>query len=505
MCLASTVMAVLGGGSVATAQAGPAGAATIDWQPCELDPVVDCGTVTVPVDWARPDGPTVDVAVARRSATGDRIGSLFVNPGGPGNSGVFFSVVANQFLSTELTSRFDIIGFDPRGVVRSNGVQCDPDLADNPVSGFPRTAAEFQAMKDYHNALGRSCAELTGPVFNHIDSANVARDMDAIRAALGEQTISYWGVSYGTLIGQMYAERFPTRVRAMVLDSVVDHTEGTVAYELTGAKGMEAQFLHFAAWAGGTPESPLRGRDVVALWDRLYARATAGELSDPWDPGQIVTPERLGQLLIDNFQNPVFYWDAADALLALDAGDPERSSAMARLVQTGKAEPTCGFCFDSNVYRAVFCEDFSLPIQSFGQLGRIRHLAERVAPHTKINTFNWTDMTGCAGWPAPVGNPQHRLTVRDLPPVLVAGSRADATTPVEWAQSVSQQLPGSRLLVHLGAGHNAYRRSACIQQAEDRYLVDLSLPAAGTTCAAAPVPPRPAVVSPQASSGPRWR
>jgi hypothetical protein len=153
------------------------------------------------------------------------------------------------------------------------------------------------------------------------------------------------------------------------------------------------------------------------------------------------------------------------------------------------------------VYRAILCEDFAFP-SSYPQLQQIRALTGAVAPHTKVNTFNWTDVTGCAGWPAPVGNPQHRLEVSGLlPPILVANSRADATTPLEWAQSVNRQLPGSRLLVHLGAGHNAYRRSTCMQQTEDRYLVDLQLPAAGVTCAAAPVPPRPAGLTGQATVG----
>ena len=215
-------MLVVGGTLAGTTTAQ---AETLDWQPCAENAAVQCATITAPVDYAHPATGTVEVAVARKPATdpAHRIGVLFLMPGGPGGSGVD-TLVRDVPMPAELTARFDVVSFDPRGTNRSNPVMCDANLAANPPNVVPDTGGTLAAVKAYSRALGDSCREHTGPLVDHVDSANVARDIDAIRAALGERKLTLYGISYGTLAGQMYAENFPHRVRAMLLDSVFDHS-----------------------------------------------------------------------------------------------------------------------------------------------------------------------------------------------------------------------------------------------------------------------------------------
>src|SRR5262245_813152 len=220
---------LLGTGGIALASAAGdpvTPAQPISFKPCPEDKTVDCGTLAVPIDWKKPGSATVNVAVARLRASDPkaRVGTLFINPGGPGGSGVDFALGGREVFSPDILERFDIIGIDPRGVARSQPVKCPGDLETDPPNEFVHTAKEYGTLLAYHKKLGDGCRKLTGPLFDHVDTASVARDFDAVRAALGEKKISYYGVSYGTLIGQTYAEMFPKRIRAMVIDSNMDHS-----------------------------------------------------------------------------------------------------------------------------------------------------------------------------------------------------------------------------------------------------------------------------------------
>lgn len=186
------------------------------WTPCAEDPTADCGTLTVPIDWADPRGATVDLALVRRKATdpASRTGSLVLNPGGPGGPGAQVVLDKSYPFSDEITRRFDIVGFDPRRVGASHPVVCTTGLlAQMPDVLQVRSEADFSALLDYNRRLREDCRARTGPLFDHVDTLSVVRDLDALRAALGEDKLTYYGVSYGTLIGQLYAERFPQRVR----------------------------------------------------------------------------------------------------------------------------------------------------------------------------------------------------------------------------------------------------------------------------------------------------
>lgn len=466
--------AVLGSLLAATPAAESAEPAeSVGWQPCADAPGVDCGTVTVPLDWAHPDRGTTTVALARRKATDPRarIGSVLMDPGGPGGAGVG-EVKAGWTLSPEITRRFDTVGFDPRGLGASAHIECGLDelIADHPR--VPHNQAEFEQLAQYNRKLGESCDRLSGPLARFSDTKSVARDMDAIRVALGEPKLTYYGVSYGTLMGQQYAELFPGKVRALVLDSNMDHSQVSAAeFLLSETRSLQAEFGEFAAWCDRTPSCALHGRDVAKLTRALQDKAARGKLTDPGS-GEPLEPLDLAALFQSNFYGPS--WDRlATVLASLADGTPPPASARLR------ADIPINYVFQS-----VFCDDWRLPVHDFAELETYRRVAAAFAPDVKVNSLGWTAVTGCIGRPDRAGNPQHPLRVHGAPPPLVLSSRYDPATPYAWSQTVARQTGGT-LLTYDGWGHGVYfKKSPCVTKAADDYLITGKLPAAGTHCAA---------------------
>ncbi|WP_239071992.1 alpha/beta hydrolase [Amycolatopsis sp. SID8362] len=454
--------------------AAPASAAeSVDWKPCADAPDVDCGTVTVPIDWAHPDRGTTSIALARRKATDPqaRIGSILMDPGGPGGAGAG-EVKAGWTLSAEITKRFDTVGFDPRGVGDSTQIKCGLDelIADHPK--VPKNQAEFEQLAQYNRKLGESCGRLTGPLARFGDTKSVARDMDAIRAALGERKLTYYGVSYGTLMGQQYAELFPDKVRALVLDSNMDHSQYT-AWDFLNSEtqSVQAEFGEFAAWCDRTASCALHGQDVSKVTRDLQDKAARGELKDP-QSGEAITPLDLASIFQGSFYGPS--WDRlATVLKSFKDGTPPPASARLR-----EDTPV------NNVFQSVFCDDWRLPVHNFAELEAYRRTAAALAPDVKVNSLGWTAVTGCIGWPERASNPQHPLQVHGAPPLLMVSSRHDPATPYAWSQTAARQS-GSTLLTYDGWGHGAYfKNSQCVTKATDDYLISGKLPAKGTHCAA---------------------
>ncbi|MCR6490364.1 alpha/beta hydrolase [Amycolatopsis sp. OK19-0408] len=454
--------------------AAPASAAEgVDWQPCADAPGVDCGTVTVPVDWAHPDGGTTTIALARRKATDPqaRIGSILMDPGGPGGAGAG-EVKGGWSLSAEITKRFDTVGFDPRGVGSSTQIKCGLDelIADHPE--VPRNQAEFEQLAQYNRKLGESCNRLSGPLGQFGDTKSVARDMDAIRAALGEKKLTYYGVSYGTLMGQQYAELFPDKVRALVLDSNMDHSQYT-AWDFLNSEtqSLQAEFREFVAWCDRTPSCALHGRDVSKLTRDLQDKAARGELKAP-QSGEPITPLSLASIFQSSFYGPS--WDQLAKRLQsfADGTKPAESAKLAEEIPV------------NTVFQSVFCDDWRLPVHNFAELEAYRRTAAAFAPDIKVNSLGWQAVTGCIGWPNRTSNPQHPLQVHGAPPLLMVSSKHDPATPYAWSQAAARQS-GSTLLTYDGWGHGAYfKNSECVTKATDDYLITGKLPAKGTHCAA---------------------
>ncbi|HKS49603.1 MAG TPA: alpha/beta hydrolase [Amycolatopsis sp.] len=470
----------------------------VDWQPCPEspgDPAVRCGALTLPIDWSDPGGPTFSLAVARRAATDPaaRRGPLVINPGGPGGSGVDFTLEAQGHLSPGILKSFDIIGFDPRGVRRSNPVQCSAELAAQQPFLVPDTEAEYAALLSFNARFGADCRARTGPLFDHVDTLSVDRDIDAIRAALGERQISYFGISYGTLIGQEYAELFPDRIRAMVVDSNMDHSLGTEPFLLTEAATDEDSFREFIAWCDRDTSCALHGQDVAAVWTDLMRRADAGTLTVP---GSSTKPTwwDLTRSAISVLYGPNWSTLANEIALLSTGGSASSLTAVGQAVFSGgpahRFQPGGGPQAPAELVPnplAIFCEDWSLPVSGFGQLKRYFDESRGVAPLLRTSTLGWSASVSCLGWPAKVNNPQHPLRVRAGIPLLVLNAVHDPATPYAWALDAAFQLGShGRLVTYQGWGHGAYGHSDCTAGTVDEYLIDRTLPAFGATCPAVP-------------------
>ena len=437
---------------------------------------MDCATVRVLVDWERPDGPSIDLAVARRQASGPHATgeTLLFLPGGPGGSGVNAVRDNPQLLTPEISRRFDVVSFDPRGVGRSHPVLCDAGVLAEPYPQIPRSQTEFDALKEHNRRLGESCREHTGVLFDHLDTLSVVRDLDAIRAALGVRQTSLYGTSYGTLLGQQYAERYPHRVRALVLDSVMDHSVRTAEqFVRTQSVSFEAGFDRFAGWCAATADCALRGEDAGAVVRHLLARAERGDLVDP-GMGPLSPLLFLG-VLATYFYQPSWPQAAAWLDTLRRPGAPTRGSAaiprIAASPVTAEAEA------------AVFCQDWSLPVRDFAALERLRLRTLRLAPDTTMSPLAWHVTTMCLGWPAAVRNPQRTPHVRTVPPALVVNSRHDPATPYSWAVTATRHNRAV-LLRYDGSGHSLiWKDIPCVTAHVERYLVSLRPPARGAACA----------------------
>ena len=316
------------------------------WRPCADDRTAQCAVLPAPVG-GRIRG-TIGVAVARRPAARPdlRIGVLVVNPGGPGGSGVDMVLNAASFFSSRIRARFDIVGFDPRGVGRSAPVVCSQRLVDAAPSPLVTTAVAYARLVAYHRALTRDCRLRTGPVYGHAGTISVVHDVERLRRALGEERISFYGASYGTLLGAQYAERYPGRVRAVALDSVMDHSASTGTFLADETAAAQDGFEWFVKWCARYRSCVLHGRDVRALWRTLLARAP---IPDPFHPGVTLDRFDLIGVAFSSFYDPQWYSLAyfIDAALTPVAG---------RRAPVG----TTPYGFP-----AVFCADWKMPVRGF--------------------------------------------------------------------------------------------------------------------------------------------
>ncbi|MFI7544114.1 alpha/beta hydrolase [Actinoplanes sp. NPDC049599] len=442
------------------------------WQPCAEDPTAQCATLTVPIDRAQPYGPTVAVAVARRPA-GDparRIGTLVVNPGGPGGSGVDFTLTSASFFSAELRDRFDIVGFDPRGVSRSHPVVCTTTLLTAAPPPTIDSAPGYATFVAYNRRLAADCAGHTGPLYDHVDTLSVARDLEALRVALGEEQVSFYGASYGTLLGEQYAELYPRRIRALVLDSVMDHT-----VDLDGFLGAEAataqdSFDEFVAWCARSTECAVHGQDVRKLWAGLLTAARRGTLRDPNDTAYRLTLYELVSVAFTSMYDP--QWHSLGIFIKdATAGTGTR---LARAAPVDVSEHN---------FHAAFCDDWAMPVAGYAELrARLDRIA-RTGPQMPFSPLALTSAYGCLGRPGVVNNPQRALSPARTGPVLLVNARHDPATPYPWAQHVAAQLgPAASLLTYEGWGHTVYGRSDCVGGRVDHYLLTVEPPPAGASC-----------------------
>ncbi|MGH3624902.1 MAG: alpha/beta hydrolase [Sciscionella sp.] len=435
-----------------------------------------CADIRVPLSWARPGGRTISLHLSRLPALdpAHRVGVLLFNPGGPGGPGAETVAEAGRNLFTpSLQRRFDIIGFDPRGVGKSTAVRCTGAALSARVPVFPRTSGQFAAIARHSAAYAAGCAAHSVPgLLAHVDTVSAARDVDAIRGALHQRRINWLGLSYGTYLGQTYARLFPHRVRAMVLDGAIDHATGPRAFLWQEASSLSAVFGRFARWCGSSTSCALHGQDVLAGWDQLLARAARQPLPAPHATGGPTTVSAdairmvLPNLLLFGPSSPLTTWPTlGKALAAAQAGD---ASLLADNSAVGRPQPA---------YTAVGCQDFPPQFHGYRDAAARLAVARAVSPHTGGASEAWEVADLCAGWPVRPADPWAYQPIVGAPPILVASASHDPSTPLAWALGLHREIAGSGLLIADVTGHTAYANSACARSTETTYLLTDRLPA----------------------------
>jgi pimeloyl-ACP methyl ester carboxylesterase len=453
----------------------------IRWHGCghRLPATLQCGAIKVPLDYRHPRGAHIRLGFDRLRAQDrrHRIGSLVVNPGGPGGSGgevVALEALRPGLWHPALRRRFDLIGMDPRGIGLSTPIRCSPAVFNRPVSLFPQTRAAFRRLAAHSRALGRSCRRRTGRLLGHVDTLSVARDLEALRRALGDGRLNFLGLSYGSEIGTTYAEQYPRRIRAMALDGILDHSISSDALFADDAVAYEDGLQRFAAWCAPNPGCALHGQDVGALFDALVQRADRQPIPAPGcAKGACRSPVtgddiriNAGDLLL--FKDPIPAvrepgWNGfAQALAAGTAGDASAfATPLAHRPQDG---PFTGL--------AIACLDFRPLVHGFDDLVSASLLGRVLAPHFQGGGEAWPLLTGCMRWPVPTVDPPHRLNIRGAPPILLVNATHDPSTPYRWAQHVLGQVPRAVLLTREGDGHtSSFLRPSRTNDAIARYLI----------------------------------
>ncbi|RJQ68123.1 alpha/beta hydrolase [Pseudonocardiaceae bacterium YIM PH 21723] len=422
----------------------PAAQAAPGWTPCGPGGGAECTTVTVPVDWSTVDGPSIDLTVSRRKATGDRLGVLFFAPGGPGTPAAEIIKGLRPEQVPELQKHFDLVGVTARGLDPLYPVRC-PQV-DGPAVEVPGSKQEFADYRQRVAAFGAACREMTGPLFDHVDSTSDTRDLEAVRKVLGAEKVSFYSLSYGTLLSQRYAELFPDRVERIALDSAMDHSiPDAWSYMVTEAVAAEQDFHRWADWCQATESCALHGQDVYALQRELQARA---DLKD--NAGQPLRLDYLTELTGDSKTWPAM----AVALKSLrDTG-----------ISTEKNLPHAvrGFKY------AILCQDWNFAIRDYAELRAAVDRLHRIAPMTRLNS-NVDDVLGCLGWPVTNTNPPHRLPEMPNVQARMFHSRYDMEAPYSWAQRISVQS-GWPLVTYQGVQHGVYEVPGMGERI-DRFLV----------------------------------
>jgi pimeloyl-ACP methyl ester carboxylesterase len=461
----------------------------ISWTPC--GPRLECANVRVPLNWRKPGGRQIVLAVARHLASrpDERIGSLFVNPGGPGDSGVGAVTERGESLDALTGGRFDIVGWDPRGSGGSTPVSCFRDDAQRarfwdgrPV---PTTASEQRRYLAKSKGLARRCGALNGKLLAHISTADTVRDLDHLRRLVGDRRLTFLGESTGTFLGQTYANIFPRRVRAMALDGLedpVNYTRGTAALLARSLKDVDRLFDAFLrnCQRVGPARCALAGQGSVAKRaNRLLARLRRAPIPAPSasPPGELTYGEALSVIKFEGLPQPSAWPELARQLDQAADGD---GSALEITANLGFA--SAEFHRRLEPGQALLCADSPARQRPRAWPGVVRRL--EAVSRIGGSGMGWLIGAPCTAWPT---QSSERYTgpwsARTRNPVLLIGTRLDPNTPLANAKIVQRRLRNAVLLTHNGYGHlSAADPSACVTAALGRYLVALDTPRRGTIC-----------------------
>jgi pimeloyl-ACP methyl ester carboxylesterase len=457
----------------------------LQWSACGSG--LQCAWLTVPRDYSQPDGPTIRLRLARVPASGpadQRLGSLVVNPGGPGASGLDFAAYLAGQVGPQVSRAYDIVGFDTRGVGRSAPVTC---LTGRQTTRWlradltPDTPAEERRLMSLAAGLAQGCLDRSPAIARHIGSQDTARDLDVMRAALGDDRLNWLGFSYGTFLGTLYAEQFPENVGRFVLDGAVDPSLDIMQISKGQSRGFQLAMTRFARDCARRSSCPWRGSPdrVLRGIERLLVQIDREPL-----------PSHSGRPLVQaEAINAVFYamyspsaWPLLrTALKQATLGDGMGLQTIADY----SADRTGPHTYATNMasaFPAIACWDSDPAPGIDGLRKAAADWSARVAVPEMARAMSWGN-AACSQWFGHGDRAPGPASTTTTAPIIVIGTTYDPATPYSWARALTRQLPTATLLTYRGDGHTAYGgASRCIDEAVDRYLVSGQVPEAGTVC-----------------------
>ncbi|PFH60755.1 hypothetical protein XA68_10369 [Ophiocordyceps unilateralis] len=467
----------------------------IEWEACpsRYPSHLDCARLAVPLDHncRRSNRQRIRLGMVRAKATASKpLGNLVLNPGGPGSSIVEIFVKGRQdeVVGPELLHHYNVIAPDPRGVGISSPIQCNASDYNRRVPSYMASQADLEARVAWNRALGESCAAMTGPLLQHVDTVSVAKDLDYIRKALGDEKLNFMGISYGTQLGSQYAELYPDRVGKMVLDGVLDHSQNSIDSLMTEAVSYEDSLKGFFQWCNTTTDCAFHGQDLSSIFDKLVDGANEKSIPAPGclSPGDAIktggvacASEVTGYELIANAQDDI---SQSSLWISLSKSLREAREGNATRLSSRLATDDTSFGFAPFSHTAISCLDWKDQAQpGAGKSLMARLMAARVlTPHTRGLSETLDIQTSCIGWPAPARNPPRRLSRERLaraPPILLVSAFHDPSTSVTWALGLREQMPTAVNIFRDGFGHTSYWDYGDTQKAIDSFFINGDMPA----------------------------
>ncbi|MET9820288.1 alpha/beta hydrolase [Streptomyces sp. NPDC006349] len=460
------------------------------WRDCGV-PGFQCATMKAPLDYAKPGNGDVRLAVARKKATGPgkRLGSLLVNPGGPGGSAIgYLQQYAGIGYPAKVRAQYDMVAVDPRGVARSEPVEC---LDGRRMDAYTRTdvtpdeAGETDELVDAYKEFAEGCGADAPKLLRHVSTVEAARDMDVLRAVLGDEKLTYVGASYGTFLGATYAGLFPDRTGRLVLDGAMDPSLPARRMNLEQTEGFETAFQSFAKDCVKQSDCPLGdkgtapeqvGKNLKSFFDALDAKPL---------PAGDADGRKLTESLATTGVIAAMYDEGAWPQLreSLTSAMKENDGAGLLILSDSYYEREADGGYSNLMFAnaAVNCLDLPAAFSSPDEVREALPDFEKASP-VFGEGLAWSSLN-CAYWPVkPTGEP-HRIEAAGATPIVVVGTTRDPATPYRWAEALSDQLSTGHLLTYEGDGHTAYGRgSACIDSAINTYLLSGTAPDDGKRC-----------------------
>lgn len=456
----------------------------LQWSGCGNG--MQCTTVRAPMDWQNPQDADIFLALVRQPARGTKVGSLLVNPGGPGGSGFDFVLDSVDYATSDrLQQSYDIVGFDPRGVGRSTAISCysDPAYFDEYnygiIPGVPGSDDWFAALRAANAEFAQSCLTHTGPLLQFVDTVSAARDLDLLRAVLGDEKLNYLGYSYGTFLGATYADLYPQNTGRLVLDGAIDPSTTDFDVTKTQAMGFESAFRAYLADCVERTECPFTGSVDAAMAETGDILTRLSESPLEGADGRMLGSGTMFVAIILPLYNQG-NWPYLDTLFhEVKAGQTATAFVLA---DSYNGRTSSGTYIDNSTeaFLSINCLDYVSQVTNESMRAEAALLAEAAPVFGPVMSYGGTL---CEAWPFPATRERVAISAAGSSDILVVGTTNDPATPYVWAVALAEQLENGHLVSYEGEGHTAYTTGdSCVQRVVDDFFLDGTVPASDPRC-----------------------